>query len=536
MGRPGWAAVLLLACLASGPPAAGARGEAPRDLGDLGAFPQWGKIEVRLAGWAAAAEGDPNPFDASVDVEFQGPHGRVFRVPGYYDGDGEGGEQGRVWQVRFAADAIGPWTFRSVRTADGLEAVSGRFTVTPAPPTAPGFYRWGRLEHVGTRENGIRYLKFRDGPFWMKAGSDNPENFLGAFVNFDTPAKRRRAIAYFSRRGINSQYIMLHNIGGDHQDVWPWLGADQAAAKANAGASARFDIPKLREWQALFEYMQAQGVVPYLILEDDSAWTGFHRGRYYREVIARFGYLPAVIFNLGEEWNENYSLRQGIRFAKLFRHLDPYGHPLGLHNVNTPRPYYVGASVLGLASIQTDDQHDAAYHNDLAQRWIRAARRMRTRPLMVGFDEPRPVMDRRGWWGGYLGGGVWQIHTGEPYDRDPREQDQVWRELGGARQFMESLPFWEMQPLNEALREGKGFCLAKPGEVYAVYLPEGGRFGLDLPAGRAFQVEWWDPGNDVKGRFRQGPRVCGTFGGLAPPGDGDWAVRLTALPGTCVGP
>src|SRR5688572_29752245 len=112
----------------------------------------------------------------------------------------------------------------------------------------------------------MRYLKFRDGPYWLKAGCDDPENFLGAFRNFNTPAKRRAAVDYLAQRGINSLYIMTHNLDGDHNDVWPWLGQTPEQAKSHGGANARFDIAKLQQWRQLFEYMQTKGVVPYLIL------------------------------------------------------------------------------------------------------------------------------------------------------------------------------------------------------------------------------------------------------------------------------
>ncbi len=74
-----------------------------------------------------------------------------------------------------------------------LDGKIGHFVVTDVPDHAQGFWKWGRLEHTGTPENGIRYLKFRDGPYWLKAGCDDPENFLGDYRNFDTPAKRKAA-------------------------------------------------------------------------------------------------------------------------------------------------------------------------------------------------------------------------------------------------------------------------------------------------------------------------------------------------------
>ena len=105
--------------------------------------------------------------------------------------------------------------------------------------------------------------------------------------------------------------------------------------------STRFDIPKLDRWRDFFEYVQAKGIVLYLVLEDDSAWTGFDRQSYYREMVARFGDLPAVYFNDGEEANENYSFDESLMHMRMLAEADPYNHPRAIHNVRTPTPAYV---------------------------------------------------------------------------------------------------------------------------------------------------------------------------------------------------
>lgn len=159
-----------------------------------------------------------------MDVTFTGPSGQTYTVPGFYDGNNNGGLDGNIWKVRFSADENGTWILVSNSTNTQLDGYTGSFNVANPSPNAPDFYKWGRLEYVGTAVNKIRYLKFRDGSYWLKAGSDDPENFLGNFSNYNTLDKRKAAIDYLASKGVNSQYIMTHNIEGDNQDVWPWLG------------------------------------------------------------------------------------------------------------------------------------------------------------------------------------------------------------------------------------------------------------------------------------------------------------------------
>jgi len=504
-----------------------------KDLGHLGTYAKWACVEIWLAGPPSKATGAPNPFSIAVDVTFTGPGGQAFKVPGFYDGNGRGEADGNVWKVRFSADQVGTWRFVSSSTNSLLDGYQGRFSVTSIPPDAEGFYRWGRLEAVGTAGSPIRYLKFRDGPYWLKAGCDDPENFLGKLSHYDTLQERMAAIDYLAARGINSLYIMTSNIGGDGRDVWPWLGSDETSAMANAGGDARFDIGRLAEWRTLFEYMQRKGVACYLVLEDDSAWTGYDYARYYREMIARFGDLPAVLFNFCEEYNERHSLAEAIEKMRLLASLDPYGHPRAIHNVNKPSDAYIDATALHMTSIQTRFT-DPLAHNARAIEWIERCRLRGRRQLVLNFDEPRPELDRRGWWSAYIGGAVWEVHATKPYDRPIWTWEPAWTQLGYARAFMETLPFWLMEPHNELVVAGEAFCLARPGKIYALYLYEGGMVRVDLGAARkALRVHWYDPRS---GLFRPGGILSGSTIALLKAPDGqDWAVKLAPQAGDADG-
>lgn len=502
---------------------------------DVPKYAKWATIELTLTGPNSKGRGQPNPFDVRLDVEFTSPDGKRYQVPGFYDGDGKGRLDGDVWRARFSAGDEGTWHYRTSSSHDQLDGKSGRFEVGGTLPGAEGFWKWGRLEAIGTAENGIRYLKFRDGPYWLKAGCDDPENFLGGYRNYGTPAKRWAAVDYLASKGINSLYIMTHNIDGDDKDVWPWLGRAASEAKKNAvPGKVRFDIAKLAAWRGLFEHMQSQGVVPYLILEDDSAWKGYDHDRYYREMIARFGDLPALVFNIGEESTESYRLRDGLGLAKRFKEIDPYDHPLGIHNVNRPDDSYIDSPHIDMTAIQTGSPGSrrglerAIAHNEIAINWIKSCRKRGRRVLVVNFDEGRPEEDRRAWWSAYMGGGVWEAHVNKPYDRPHAAWDSVWVELGGARAFMESLPFWEMQPHNELVEGGSAFCLAKPGVAYAVYLPAGGEVAVELQKDKKYEATWWKPDQGRDGRFQDRRRVIGGVNKFTPPSDGDWALRIVA--------
>jgi hypothetical protein len=480
-------------------------------------YARWDKVELTFEGPRSAGRGDPNPFAVPFDVIFTSPTGKTYKVPGFYDGDGRGGLDGNVWKARFSPDENGSWSYRSESTDTQLNARSGSFTVSDPPKGTSG-----RLEYVGQP-----YLKFREGGYWVKFGADEPENLLGkAFGAGDWESKKRQ-IDYLASKRINAVYIMTHNLEGDEKDVWPWLGDTSEEAKRN---HLRFDVARLDKWRDLFEYIQSKNIVIHLVLEDDSAWTGYDHARYYREIVARFGYLNALYFNLGEEHNENYSLAEALGYMKLLSEIDPYNHPRAIHNVNAPRAEYIDSRYVDLASIQTSPGRPSSL-NQLAVDWWQACLTRRQRPLVVSFDEARPPEDRQSWWSVYTGGGMWESLILVPAGYAATEP--VWEQLAIARTFFEPLPLERMHPANAVVTKGEAFCLALPGEIYAFYLPAGGAIEVDLTGGNQYAAEWFDPRSAAR---KDGGKLTGGLQKLAAPDAQDWALLIRKTAGNSQAP
>ena len=503
--RLAWA---VAATLAAGPVFAGG------DLGNVGSYPKWSKVEIDLTGPASDAfSGNPNPFEVDVTVTFTGPGGS-FDVPAFFDGDGNGGSFGGVWRVRFSPDAIGGWTFSSASAEPLLDGYTGSFDVTDPGPCAPyeagglpDLPCYGRLQWVGEH-----YLKFADGPYWLKGGADDPEDLLadGVTVGF---ASKAEAMDYLAGLGINSQYFMTHNIGGDGDNVSPWSIDDD-----------HFDLPRLAEWEELLTHMQSLGIVLHLVLEDDSGWTGFNRSLYYREMVARFGHHTGLIWNISEEYNENYSSSQAKSFAQILSDQDPYGHPTTVHNAGSLAQWepFLGDDRFDLTSFQTQS---TPQNNAAVQWWEDVEQSGRVVPM--AFDETGNLSadTRHIIWSVYMGGANYELHI-RPLD-DFRDHEDDYEELTRARGFMEELPFWEMRPSNDLRVSGNGYVFAKPGEVYAAYLPDGGTIDLDLSGGtEPLDVTWFNPRTGA--RIEDGQVSGGGVESLSAPDAEDWALSLRA--------
>lgn len=487
------------------------------EIGVQGAAITWHSMSVTFEGpKVAQTDNAPNPFlDYRLQVAFNSPSGNEYNVPGYFDGDGSGGIDGSVWRVNFTPDERGTWTYRaSFRSgkdiavsldADAGSPVSfdgkrGSFEVAPRDPKSPGFLKWGRLEYVGGH-----YLKFRDGPHWIRCGVDSPENFL-AYAGFDnTPASHRYAdhasnwnvgdpdwndgagkaiigaLNDLASRKVNSIYFLTMNIGGDGGDVWPWVGNPNRKGDPN-NDNLHFDVGKLRQWEIVFAHAQRRGINLHFVLNEaesankrelDDGELGVERKLYYRELIARFGHHNALSWNLCEEYNIQFDFGpQRVRaFADFIQATDPYDHPISVHSAGDPRKalrFTFGDKRFSLTSIQLNQRRI-----DTLVEEFRKATASAGRPLPVSMDEftidvgqreswkpfDRPELHRKQkLWPTLLSGGqiefILEDLLGTDSFKTP-ERQALWKSTAIARTFMEDhLPFWEMASADE-LVEGE---------------------------------------------------------------------------------
>ena len=595
---------------------------------------QWHKVTVSIDGPSAReSDDDPNPFtDYRLTVAFRHESGTPsYRVPGYFAADGDAGntsaDSGRVWRAHLAPDKPGNWTYavsfrkgRGVALDDSTEGepvadadgLSGSFRVEPTDKAAPDFRAKGRLEYSGGH-----YLRFAgtNEPF-LKAGPDAPETLLG-YRDFDGTSTRKvplktwgphvkdwrpgdptwkdgkgkglvGALNYLASKGCNAFSFLTYNVGGDGENVWPFTEPER---------KRHYDCSKLDQWQVVFDHAQARGLFAHFKLQEqenddnrkhgnqeqdeaaevaaalDGGDLGPERTLYLRELVARFGYLLALNWNLGEE--NTQSTEQQRAMAGYLRATDPYPHSIVVHTFPNRQdaiyPDLLGdRSTLTGASLQNG--WDVAHARTL--KWVEASARS-GRPWVVCNDEQNPAslgvpadpgyegndgvardpktpdapgytlddIRKRTLWGTLTAGGAgveyyfgYRLPQNDLVCEDFRSRERSWDYARIALKFFhEHLPFTEMVNAdalvgNPGHGEGR-YGFAKSGEVYLIYLPEGGEADLDLSdASGTFRVHWFDP-------RRGGPLVEGDVLGVsgggkaklgAPPSDPgeDWVVLI----------
>jgi hypothetical protein len=124
---------------------------------------------------------------------------------------------------------------------------------------------------------------------------------------------------------------------------------------------------------------------------------------------------------------------------------------------------------------------------------------------------------------------------------DWRSRDQSWDYCRIALEYFKNqrVPFWEMRNADSLVgnsnHSNSRYCFAKPGQIYVVYLPDGGTTDLDLSGvAGSYTVKWFNPrqGGELKAgsvTSIQGDRQASLGQPPADPAE-DWLVEVRKLP------
>lgn len=353
------------------------------------------------------------------------------------------------------------------------------------------------------------------------------------------------ALNYLSSKGVNAFSFLPYNAGGDGDDVWPFRERDD---------KRHYDCSKLDQWGIVFDHATARGLFLHFKLQEnemddnrvghdakvgrvpeslDGGELGPERKLYLRELIARFGHHPALNWNLGEENTQSPGEQRDM--AHYLRETDPYRHSIVVHTFPNKQdkvypPLLGRQSDLTGASLQ--NPWNVAHQRTL--KWIEESTRA-GKPWIVANDEQNPASDgvppdpgyaghsgearaagktytlhdirKLCLWGTLMAGGAgveyyfgYKLPENDLLCEDFRSRDRSWEYCRIALDFFTEnrVPFWEMTNADElvenAAHDNSRFGFAKPGEIYLVYLPDGGGARLDLTGEEGeYGLKWFNP-------------------------------------------
>ncbi|MBK8978695.1 MAG: DUF5060 domain-containing protein [Planctomycetes bacterium] len=534
---------------------------APGGLNERSATPNHPWLDYRLTAW------------------FISSSGRVHEVPGFYAADGRGGNAGSVWKVRFTPDQAGYWgVYIQFEYGLAINVQDGSVRGVPLRPDGQIFLMWvpprtgtvGFLRHGPLEVVGGRYLRHRDGTWFLKTGTNSPENLL-AYAGFDGasdygglprsatflhryPGHVRDwrpgdpnwtsggdpnagkgiigALNYLHDHGVNSVYFLPMNLGGDGQDVHPFVDG----STSSYFNTTHYDVGRMEQWNAVFAHAQRLGILLEFVLAErepgNIGWLGGansnQRRLFLKNLVAMFGYHPGVRWILCEENSpeptQEFLVRELSDMAEWIRIQSTHRHPIAVHS--DPDDQLIFEQILAQGprgrwltsfSLQVHSNYNPS---------TEAARALLDRfsqPGVVDMDELGTAIEgvtntnrhdirRLVLWDVLLSGGnvAWYMGYHDlPLGGDIRLEDFRTREgtfddSRAAREMLETMPFWRMEPADDLVtgetvnsRFGDAEVFAEPGQLYVVYFADTLTSGMiDLsaaPSGSTFTGTWYDP-------------------------------------------
>jgi hypothetical protein len=524
----------------------------PARPGDALPARRWEQVELTLV----AARERANPYaEVDVHVELEGPQGATLVRPAFWDG-------GRTFRARFAAPATGRWTWRSVSSDPGDAGLHGRrgtIEVAPYEGDHP-LVRHGLLR----MSPGRRSVVHHDGaPFLVVADTPWALPFRGTVETVTEYARDRQA------KGFNAALLM--SVQPDRDARGPRnrheTGAsDVAFEDLSEGRLLRLRPGYFQTLDRLLGSLHAHGIVPvFNPVFQGFGWKGQRTlgaaadpgeyARYTRYLVARYGARPALwLVSADGTGKEPVTEPAGLEVERW----DAYGQPVGIHYspfddrkadwTDDPRfglhrnRSYQDADWLDFQWCQTGHGGEHLPHKVRLMHDDRPVKAVANgEPTYEGIRDPG---NAAGWWqgheawgnltsGGTMGvvygaGGLWQwkLFPDEPgwpawADGPGRSWREAMRQPGSAHAGAvgRALAGYDTTDMT-LLPDVSPHAVGRPGEIYVVYLPEGGAVTLAGLSGE-LPVRWFDP---REGRFAGEGRVSPEAPTLAAPSSSPWVL------------
>lgn len=487
-----------------------------------------------------------NPFtDVSITGNFErAGSNEKTAVEGFCDS-----ADGSIFRVRFMSSVPGNYSYRVV-LKNGAKTNLHTGTFEAIDEHRRGLIRVDpeRRWHFIWEGTGEHYYFYGDTAFWLMGWRDdrvvnnNLERLHRLKINRVRVLIHGRSNNFYSEPIFPSSNFTMF--------ISPWL-AEKAEDLYRPGYDfTRFDVAYWQRFDRMLRTARDRDMIISLIfgLGDDPVHTQPYsedERQYFRYAVARFAAFSNVTWDLGDDLDSFRDDKWAHETGTWLNRVDPYkhlatSHPV--HDIHQDR----ASDWFGFTSLQ--DWNRTQHEYMLRQRQIQAStgRIIPQTNEEYGYEDhyliytPRPPADSTE----VLRRTAWDIAMAGAYQtagETAKTGTNVWPDTGGGwfngrgddsmtllvayqhiYDFFTSFDWWITEPHDELVNSGN-YCLAAPGHIYAVYLPQGGTATVKLEPGK-YRAQWFSalsgeriPLPDAEGPSWTSPTV---------PDYHDWAILL----------
>lgn len=312
----------------------------------------------------------------------------------------------------------------------------------------------------------------------------------------------------------------------------------------------RFDVAYWQKVDRALRYARDRDMIISLVLDMNDGRvhpTAFSADeyRFIRYAVDRFGAFSNITWDLGDDLDGYRGPVWTSVTGTLIEKWDPYSHLATSHPLN-PMHQDRGANWFGFTSFQEWSRTQHSFMLEQRREQEKSGRIIPQTNEEYGYEDHYP------WWAPpppadapeVLRRTAWDIVMAGAYQTSgetAKRGTNVWPDTGGGWMngrgddtmtmlqgyaymvdFFTSFEWWKANPHDE-LVDGGNECLAEPGELYAVYLPHGGKVDVHLSAG-TYDASWFDPSSGK--HIALSPASGPLWSSPAAPNSNDWALLL----------
>jgi hypothetical protein len=507
------------------------------------AIEAYGFVEVSAnVSWPYAR----NPFtDASFNGWFESAKdGRRWQVEGFCDS-----EDGSIFRIRFMPPAAGDYKyFVEYHQGPGSRSSTGTFHASDGHRRGPirvdPQYRW----HFVWEGTGEHYFFNGTTAYWLVGWRD--DNVIQAAIERLHRLKINRMRVTVAGRTNLFYGEPVMNGSNWTLFITPWPAQNAADIFHPGFDYRRFDVAYWQKFDRTLRYARDKDMIISLVLDMNDGRVHPDAGsedeyRFIHYAIDRFGAFSNITWDLGDDLDGYRNRWWTSNTGTLIKAWDSYHHLATSHPLNNVHQDRT-SDWFDFTSFQEWSRTQHAFMLRQRREQEKLGRIIPQTNEEYGYEDHYPVWAgppgsdsadtlRRTAWDIVMAGGYQT--TGEA----ARRGTNVWPDTGGGWMngrgddtmtmlqgyahmvdFFTSFDWWRTEPHDELVNNGN-YCLAKPGEVYAIYLPRGGKATVQLQKG-PYNGAWFDPstGEKIAIPVAEGPVWTSPLA----PTNNDWSLLL----------